>query len=122
MCFLFVNYILIYTEENITHVIIEQLMLYQRTQMGNSHLFSFSCALCHGKGIQSDVPIKSKALKKKNRKQDTKSYTVPSGSSRFMACILQLYSYLLETCYFLGDMAGSQETEIIRSCPLHLNT
>ena len=76
LCFLFVNYILIYTEKNITHVIIEQLMLYQCTYMGNSHLFFFLCLVPWKRNTQW-CTYKKQGIKKKIESRTRKATQSP---------------------------------------------
>lgn len=56
------------------------------------------------------------------KKHDMKACMVPCGSIRFLAYILESYSELLDTCYFPDDMTGSEETKIIRACPLQVKS
>lgn len=110
--FLFDNYILFYTEKNITHNWVANVIPMYTHRKESSFLF-FLCLLPWSRNTEWWCTYK---------KQNMKGYMVPCGSITFLAYILQLYSYLLDTCYFLGDMTGSEEIKIIRACPLHLKT
>lgn len=109
---IFDSYILFYTQKNITHNWVANVIPMYTHRKESSFLF-FLCLLPWSRNTEWWCTYK---------KQNMKGYMVPCGSITFLAYILQLYSYLLYTCYFLGDMTGSEEIKIIRACPLHLKT